>query len=461
MMELWWLFSSLTRYPREIFTRVPWAEPIGWFFTFVVPFLLVVNVPAHAMVKALDWRMVGLYAGRHGGGPLGQPPLLPPGAAGLSERQQLSRGPIERERAAACSIGRPWPRTTAVLVNLAAAVLIIAAVRSAADLIVPFLLALFLAAIITPSIDHLACCGLPALAGRRAGDPGLQRDLPARPGLPGRLAQRAALAAAGDPGRARPPARPACSPGSSALGLPIADGPGRGGRASTRPTGVRLLGGLLAGPEQHLQQRPADPASRWPSPCWSRSASRRSSGPIFGAESPAMARIVTILADLRRYMVIKTWISLATGIAGGGRALAAGASTTRCSGAVLAFLLNYVPNIGSLIAAIPPVVLALVQDGWPAAIGAAVLLPGGQLRGRLPDRAAGDGPEPRALDAGRLGLARLLGLGARAGRHVPVGPADDGLEDRLRRLGGDPMALDPARPVDRGEARRPRRGPAA
>jgi ABC-2 type transport system permease protein len=58
MMELWWLFSSLTRYPREIYMRVAWAEPIGLFFTFIVPFLLVVNVPAQAMVKVLDWRMV-------------------------------------------------------------------------------------------------------------------------------------------------------------------------------------------------------------------------------------------------------------------------------------------------------------------------------------------------------------------------------------------------------------------
>ncbi len=59
MMELWWLFSSLTRYPREIYMRVSWAEPIGLFFTFIVPFLLVINVPAQAMVKALDWRLIG------------------------------------------------------------------------------------------------------------------------------------------------------------------------------------------------------------------------------------------------------------------------------------------------------------------------------------------------------------------------------------------------------------------
>ncbi|WP_169977038.1 ABC transporter permease [Tautonia rosea] len=58
MMELWWLFSSLTRYPREIYLRVTWAEPIGLFFTFIVPFLLVINVPAESMVKMLDWRLV-------------------------------------------------------------------------------------------------------------------------------------------------------------------------------------------------------------------------------------------------------------------------------------------------------------------------------------------------------------------------------------------------------------------
>ncbi len=62
LMEMWWLFSSLARYPREIFSRVPWAEPIGMFFTFAVPILLVVNVPAQVMVKSLDPRMVAFTA---------------------------------------------------------------------------------------------------------------------------------------------------------------------------------------------------------------------------------------------------------------------------------------------------------------------------------------------------------------------------------------------------------------
>ncbi len=58
LMEMWWLFSSLARYPKSIFTGT-WAEGIGKFFTYVLPILLVVNVPAEAMVKTLDWRVVG------------------------------------------------------------------------------------------------------------------------------------------------------------------------------------------------------------------------------------------------------------------------------------------------------------------------------------------------------------------------------------------------------------------
>jgi ABC-2 type transport system permease protein len=53
LMELWWLFSSLMRYPREIF-RGPWAEPIGWIFTFLLPVMLVINVPANVMVRTLE-----------------------------------------------------------------------------------------------------------------------------------------------------------------------------------------------------------------------------------------------------------------------------------------------------------------------------------------------------------------------------------------------------------------------
>jgi ABC-2 type transport system permease protein len=49
LMEMWWLFSSVARYPREIFAG-PWAN-LGRFFTYVMPILVVVNVPANVMVR--------------------------------------------------------------------------------------------------------------------------------------------------------------------------------------------------------------------------------------------------------------------------------------------------------------------------------------------------------------------------------------------------------------------------
>ncbi len=55
LMEMWWLFSSVARYPREIFAGPwRWAEPLGAFFTYCLPILVVVNVPANSMVRALE-----------------------------------------------------------------------------------------------------------------------------------------------------------------------------------------------------------------------------------------------------------------------------------------------------------------------------------------------------------------------------------------------------------------------
>lgn len=56
LFEVWWLFSTLMRYPREIFQG--WAWPAGVFFFFVVPIMLVTNVPARVMVKQLEWWIV-------------------------------------------------------------------------------------------------------------------------------------------------------------------------------------------------------------------------------------------------------------------------------------------------------------------------------------------------------------------------------------------------------------------
>src|SRR5229473_5034449 len=61
LLEMWWLVTSLTRYPKEIYRG--WAEPIAKFFTYVVPILLVVNMPAQTMVKVFEWKNVALTFG--------------------------------------------------------------------------------------------------------------------------------------------------------------------------------------------------------------------------------------------------------------------------------------------------------------------------------------------------------------------------------------------------------------
>ena len=57
LFEMWWLFTSLMRYPREIFAG-RYASPMGWFFTFVVPILLVVAIPAGSMVRVFEPEML-------------------------------------------------------------------------------------------------------------------------------------------------------------------------------------------------------------------------------------------------------------------------------------------------------------------------------------------------------------------------------------------------------------------
>src|SRR5262245_2635826 len=53
LMELWWLFTTLMRYPRDIYVG-KLASPLGWFFSFIIPVLLVVYVPAQSLLKVAD-----------------------------------------------------------------------------------------------------------------------------------------------------------------------------------------------------------------------------------------------------------------------------------------------------------------------------------------------------------------------------------------------------------------------
>ena len=88
----------------------------------------------------------------------------------------------------------------------------------------------------------------------------------------------------------------------------------------------------------------------------------------FGQSAISLARPRAFLTNLGRYLGIKTVVSLATGVLAGLLTWSIGLDFPQLWG-MIAFLLNYVPTIGSIIAAVPAVLLALVQLGVPEASG--------------------------------------------------------------------------------------------
>lgn len=88
---------------------------------------------------------------------------------------------------------------------------------------------------------------------------------------------------------------------------------------------------------------------------------------VLGPRAAALAGGATVLAQVQRYLVLKTLVSLATGAC-----IAAGAALLGVDFALfwglLAFVLNYIPTIGSIIAAVPGVLVALLQLGPASAL---------------------------------------------------------------------------------------------
>ncbi|MDU0355912.1 AI-2E family transporter [Paraglaciecola aquimarina] len=82
--------------------------------------------------------------------------------------------------------------------------------------------------------------------------------------------------------------------------------------------------------------------------------------------SMKMAQIDKFLVSVKNYLAIKTLVSLGTGLIIGIWLYFLGVDHFLLW-SVLAFLLNYIPNIGSIIAAVPAVLLASVQLGMPTA----------------------------------------------------------------------------------------------
>lgn len=124
---------------------------------------------------------------------------------------------------------------------------------------------------------------------------------------------------------------------------------------------------------------------------------------VFGASATGktIKNLGRIESSVRHYLVIKTFTSLLTGVLVGGLLGILGVEYAVLWG-LIAFLLNYIPNIGSIIAAIPAVLFAWIQLGFIAMIWAMVIFVFVNLL-------IGYLIEPRVMGRG-LGLSNLVVL---------------------------------------------------
>lgn len=115
---------------------------------------------------------------------------------------------------------------------------------------------------------------------------------------------------------------------------------------------------------------------------------------------PAYARhFARVVTEVQRFLAIKTLLSLATGAVTAVALLLIGVDLALLWG-FLAFILHFIPNVGALLAAVPPVFLALAQLGpWEALLVALVYVAVGTVIGNL--------LEPY-LTGRRLGLSTLV-----------------------------------------------------
>ncbi len=120
---------------------------------------------------------------------------------------------------------------------------------------------------------------------------------------------------------------------------------------------------------------------------------------ILGDPKQVFPHFTKFANDMKRYMVIKTFMSLASGILIAVWLYILGVDYAILWG-FLAFLLNYIPNIGSILAAIPAVILAIVQMGF----GSGVLVAAGYI---IINFVEGNVIEPRLMGR-KLGLSTLV-----------------------------------------------------
>jgi len=121
---------------------------------------------------------------------------------------------------------------------------------------------------------------------------------------------------------------------------------------------------------------------------------------IMGDGERKGGRLTKVVTEVQTYLGIKTVVSLATGLVLGGWAWVMGLDFPVLLG-LLAFLLNYIPTVGSIIAAIPAILLSLILVGTA---GHALLVTLGYV---VVNTLFGNILEP-SLMGRRLGLSTLV-----------------------------------------------------
>ncbi|HEX9614530.1 MAG TPA: AI-2E family transporter [Bacteroidota bacterium] len=118
-----------------------------------------------------------------------------------------------------------------------------------------------------------------------------------------------------------------------------------------------------------------------------------------GDPQRAFPQFTRFVSDIKRYMIIKTTISLIAGAALGLWLFILGVDSPFLWG-FLAFLLHYIPNLGQIMAAFPPILLAFIQLG----VGHALLVAAGYL---VVGFTLGNVIEPRLMGR-QFGLSTLV-----------------------------------------------------
>jgi AI-2 transport protein TqsA len=271
-----------------------------------------------------------------------------------------------------------------VLVSLAAFVVIVAGMKAAAPLLVPFLLALFIAIILAPVFNGLQRWGLPSgiallavvlalvlivmLFGALLGN-SMDEFMRGFPGYQARLRETVAGLIEWFGGKGIVISNETISQSNMLSGM----------------GGLLTNGFLILITVIFLLLEASSFPDKW------RLASSNAEATLEDFRDTAR--------NINHYMGIKTLTSLATGVAIAGWLFLLGVDYPVLWG-TLAFLLNFVPNIGSIIAAVPAVVLALVQGG----ITQALLVMLGYVSVNV---AIGTFAEPRFMGRG-LGLSTLV-----------------------------------------------------